>query len=119
MKKEQIKSFLEGGLIGSSTFINEIGEWPYKGHYLFDKPVPGLFMYTIFDAKYFNTFVIAEDPARDDTIIFSNADVTEMLDISNCKTRTSRGIGNTKIINSIKEFIEFMKMIINEEEEKC
>lgn len=118
MKKEQIKSFLEGGLINSSIFINEIGEWPYKGHYLFDKPVPGVLMYTIFDATYFNTFVISEDPARDDTIIFSNADVTEILDISNYKTRTARGIGNTKIINSIKEFIEFMNKIINEEEEK-
>ena len=73
-------------------------------------------MYTIFDAKYFNTFVISEDPARDDTMIFSNADVTEILDISNCKTRTTRGIGNTKIINSIREFIEFMKLIIEEEE---
>lgn len=118
MKKEQIKTFLEGGLINSSIFINEIGEWPYKGHYLFDKPVPGVLMYTIFDAKYFNTFVISEDPARDDTIIFSNADVTEILDVPNCKTRTSRGIGNTKIINSIKEFIEFMSKTINEEEEK-
>lgn len=75
-------------------------------------------MYTIFDATYFNTFVISEDPARDDTIIFSNADVTEILDVPNCKTRTSRGIGNTKIINSIKEFIEFMNKTINEEEEK-
>lgn len=73
-------------------------------------------MYTIFDAKYFNTFVISEDPARDDTMIFSNADVTEILDISNCKTRTARGIGNTKIINSIREFIEFMNKIIEEEE---
>ena len=73
-------------------------------------------MYTIFDAKYFNTFVISEDPARDDTMIFSNADVTEILDISNCKTRTTRGIGNTKIINSIREFIEFMNKIIEEEE---
>lgn len=73
-------------------------------------------MYTIFDAKYFNTFVIAEDPARDDTMIFSNADVTEILDISNCKAHTTRGIGNTKIINSIREFIEFMNKIIEEEE---
>ena len=73
-------------------------------------------MYTIFDAKYFNTFVISEDPARDDTMIFSNADVTEILDISNCKARTTRGIGNTKIINSIREFIEFMNKIIEEEE---
>ena len=73
-------------------------------------------MYTIFDAKYFNTFVISTDPARDDTMIFSKADVTEILDISNCKTRTTRGIGNTKIINSIREFIEFMNKIIEEEE---
>lgn len=114
MKENQIKSFLDGGLILSAHCIREQGKWPYDGHFLFDKPVPGFFMYTIFDAIAFCTFTIMKDPERDDKLIISNGDITVNLTLEDMKIHINRGMGGMKSYDSIMNFIELLKEKENE-----
>lgn len=113
MKK--IESFLNDGIILTQRCVNELIPLPFRNKYLFDKPVPGMFIYTIFDISTFNTFMISADNEKDNKLIFSNSDVTISFDISDNKKHVIRGIGNYKVISSIEDFIKFMKEKIEEE----